>query len=465
MNKLICIVFIKVSLLCTSFAQIQIGTTFKGTFPNQKFGTAIDISNLGNRIIIASADSLRTVVVYELVNDDWIQLGEIFESRGIEGWDYVSISGDGLTIAMNWWDGMADKGQVRIFEWTNDTWISKGNIINAPNSGTRFSTSLSLNEDGNVIVIGDEKNNDIANCGGEVKIFQYNSGNWVQLGSDLNANESALFGEIVDISSSGYRIFVQSRLESLYKLYEFDGQEWQILDVPIDYALASVSHLIFNSIDGDCSHLILTGGTSDSSCIVSMAYEENEWIVSDRFCTYGDFFSNSSKSYQEISISKNGKVVAATFGTSSDYERIDIFKVQEGKLVQSDISIETSKRLGWNLRLSDLGDKLMISGRLEDEDFGAVRIYQLDIETSIENLNNISDDFIIFPNPTTGVVNIEMKNIGSYSLDIYDYTGKIALQIDNMENNQMDISNLERGIYYVELWNSNERIISKVLKL
>jgi hypothetical protein len=70
-------------------------------------------------------------------------------------------------------------------------------------------------------------------------------------------------------------------------------------------------------------------------------------------------------------------------------------------------------------------------------------------QTSPTSIKNIVSDLIIFPNPTSSLVNIK-----SYSLinpfSIYDITGKLILQnIGNAKEINIDISNFQSGIYVI----------------
>ena len=74
-------------------------------------------------------------------------------------------------------------------------------------------------------------------------------------------------------------------------------------------------------------------------------------------------------------------------------------------------------------------------------------------------------ELTIFPNPTTGFLNIEIEggNINQFSYTLLDSVGKMLGE--NRLNNQLDISHLQNGIYFIKVRNdkTNEMINRKII--
>ncbi len=83
-------------------------------------------------------------------------------------------------------------------------------------------------------------------------------------------------------------------------------------------------------------------------------------------------------------------------------------------------------------------------------------------------INNILDNEIsISPNPTTGIVNInltDLKDLSGLSLQIIDITGKIIYSKDKACLVTIDISNQPAGIYFIKIQTENEIITRKLIK-
>jgi uncharacterized repeat protein (TIGR01451 family) len=73
--------------------------------------------------------------------------------------------------------------------------------------------------------------------------------------------------------------------------------------------------------------------------------------------------------------------------------------------------------------------------------------------------------FRIYPNPTTGILQIEQKDNNDLNIKIYDNLGRLVLQKQsNSSNSNLDISNLADGIYFIAIQVDNELISRKILK-
>ena len=74
---------------------------------------------------------------------------------------------------------------------------------------------------------------------------------------------------------------------------------------------------------------------------------------------------------------------------------------------------------------------------------------------------DISDEFNLYPNPTTGVVQIN-TNLIIDSIDVYDVYGKLIKTIKN--NQHIDITELATGIYIAKIQSGNNIGVKKIIK-
>lgn len=73
--------------------------------------------------------------------------------------------------------------------------------------------------------------------------------------------------------------------------------------------------------------------------------------------------------------------------------------------------------------------------------------------------NNIT----IYPNPANNFINISTtENISN--VEVYNIVGKRVLSIKNLQNNQVDISNLASGMYMLRLTNGTSIATKKIIK-
>jgi hypothetical protein len=90
--------------------------------------------------------------------------------------------------------------------------------------------------------------------------------------------------------------------------------------------------------------------------------------------------------------------------------------------------------------------------------------YMYSVSTGIDALS-IKNAIYVFPNPSSGVVNINAGALGneSYNVTVYDMTGKILLI--GRDANTIDMSQLNNGIYLVNITSDNGISVSKKITL
>jgi hypothetical protein len=66
---------------------------------------------------------------------------------------------------------------------------------------------------------------------------------------------------------------------------------------------------------------------------------------------------------------------------------------------------------------------------------------------------------ILFPNPTNGILNIEIENLKK--ILVYDISGKLISEF--APNAQIDLSNLSKGLYLIKLFSNAGIIVDKIV--
>lgn len=83
-----------------------------------------------------------------------------------------------------------------------------------------------------------------------------------------------------------------------------------------------------------------------------------------------------------------------------------------------------------------------------------------------KNKHNESD-IVIFPNPSTGIFNIQTtKYIENVSLKVFDLNGRMIHQTkpENLENKILDLTNLQNGTYILDIENEDYNYSQKIIK-
>ena len=68
----------------------------------------------------------------------------------------------------------------------------------------------------------------------------------------------------------------------------------------------------------------------------------------------------------------------------------------------------------------------------------------------------------LFPNPTNGLLTIASKDTIT-AIDVFDHLGRKVNQFNAIQNNQIDLSHLEDGIYFVEIISAERKVVQKLI--
>lgn len=83
------------------------------------------------------------------------------------------------------------------------------------------------------------------------------------------------------------------------------------------------------------------------------------------------------------------------------------------------------------------------------------------IDASLSNDKILTDVLEIFPNPTHNIININ-SNKKINKIELYDLQGKLILKEN--ETDQINISNLKEGVYFIKIYTNNGLQIKKIIK-
>jgi len=167
-----------------------------------------------------------------------IQLGnDILGAPGDSSGQSVSMSGNGNFLAVGFplnSDNLPNAGLVRVYEYISDDWVQVGNDINGEGQNNFSGESISLNMDGTIVAVGADGNSDNGTNSGHVRIYMNTNGTWTQLGNDIDGKFTGdLSGYSVDLSNDGLKVAIGAILgegddidTGYASVYEYDGVSW-----------------------------------------------------------------------------------------------------------------------------------------------------------------------------------------------------------------------------------------------
>ncbi len=87
-------------------------------------------------------------------------------------------------------------------------------------------------------------------------------------------------------------------------------------------------------------------------------------------------------------------------------------------------------------------------------------------QTSMSTTEISSENVKIYPNPTTGIVHIDMGSEEIENVNVFDQSGRLVFnkKMNNSKKASVDIGNLPSGIYIMEVKTKNSKQVTKVMK-
>ena len=169
--------------------------------------------------------------IWQYSSGSWTQIGNDIdgEAAGDNSGYSVSLSSDGTIVAIGdrYTDGTTgsvsdDRGQVRVWQYSSGSWTQLGDDIDGETEGDQSGISVSLSSDGTIVAIGARYNDGTTGSAtdnrGHVRVWQRNENaaiGWTQLGDDIDGETTGdESGYSVSLSSDGTIVAIGAYLNN-----------------------------------------------------------------------------------------------------------------------------------------------------------------------------------------------------------------------------------------------------------
>lgn len=228
-------------------------------------------------------------------------------------------------------------GHARVFEYTSGSWTQLGSDIDGENADDHSGSAygLSLSHDGTRVALGSYRNDGNGINSGHVRVFEYINNSWTQMGSDIDG-ETAGDGDgtSLSLSSNGLIVATGASNTGRVSVFEYVNNSWRQMG---------------NGIDEEAA---------------------------------GDHGSN----WFGVSLSSNGSILAiggpGNDGNGNNCGHVRIFKYINDSWTQMGNNIEgeaAGDQFGWSTSLSSDGSRVAIGALYNDDNglnSGHVRIFE-----------------------------------------------------------------------------------------
>lgn len=180
---------------------VELGTGIAGEVFND-FPSGVSLSSDGNRIAMGSPGNDANgflsghVRIFEYDGSNWVQMGNNIEGESIGTGDQIgvherlSLSSNGLTVAIGSTGNNGRTGRVRVFRFNGLSWVQQGVDIDGEASGDDSGGSVSISANG-IVAIGATENDGSADLAGHVRVFEFPESLWTGSPITFSLNDNS----------------------------------------------------------------------------------------------------------------------------------------------------------------------------------------------------------------------------------------------------------------------------------
>ncbi|WP_452227243.1 T9SS type A sorting domain-containing protein [Lacinutrix cladophorae] len=478
------ILFILLIFPFICFSQIQIGEDIDGEAQGDESGWSVSTSYNGNIIAIGARSNdgngftdgfgynSGQVRVFENIGNHWIQVGQDIDglSEGDALGHSVSLSSNGNRIIIgsisNDYNG-DNSGQIVVYENINNVWTQIGQKINGEAEGDLFGYSVDVSSDGNIIAISGTYYDGNGSNSGFVRIYQLQNNSWTQIGQDIfGESDNDHSGYSINLSLNGNIIAIgapDNRAEGTSitkfghtRVYQNINNVWTQIGQDIDgdtYGDESGSSVNLSS-NGDFIAIGAIGNSVNANHSGRVRIFEkinNNWVQKGQ-SLYGDVYNDEFGTNAKLS--SDGTILAVSSdGSLNNPSFVRIFKwinnswVQQGQdIIKAGIK---------SINLSSDASTLVIGVGYNNY----TTVYDLSTLLSINEF--LESKILIYPNPTSTFLNIELLDNSEFKkVIIYNNLGQLISEENQLKIN---VSKYSKGIYFANINTAKGKIIKKFI--
>ena len=474
--------FLLIPIIAVS--QTQIGQKIEGDNGTNSFGRKVSMSHDGNIVAVAASNHnsfTGHVRVFENVSSTWTQLGAdiLGTATNDRSGSSIALSADGDVIAVgaptnNNSNGLS-AGHVRVFQYSSGSWIQLGNTIEGIATSDSFGETLDLSADGNILAVGLREHNGNGQNSGQVRIYQNIQGSWTPLGQNINGLQSGDgLGISLSLSDDGNIVAIGANAISTAGgptgytvVYQNVAGNWTQLGQVIYGTGPNHKSGYSTSLSSDGNTLAI--GAINANVSGTARIFENiggTWTqIGQDINAEGTADANGNA----LSLSSDGTILAVAAsineGSGPYAGHVRIFKNVSNSWVQMGTDIDAEEaydQFGSDVALSASGSELIVgaaaatTGNFKK---GYAKVYDLSGVLSTKKINAVN--FNVYPNPSSDILNIELDdNAILENVTIYNNLGQ---KVKSLKTTVIDVSNLAKGLYFVEVTTNIGKADQKVI--
>lgn len=476
-------------IVSISNAQTQIGGTIFG-MGQHEVGGIISLSGDGTTVAVSNywigfMTIPGKVSVYRNISGNYLPLGNSIDKEGVnDGNESTALSADGNTIAIgtvfNSGNGL-NSGHVRVYKYVSGNWTKIGNDIDG-NQGDLSGLSVSLSSDGSILAVSAHQNNNSnGQASGCVRIYKNVSGTWTKIGNDIIGKyQHEQSGTKISLSSMGNIVAISTKYNTKNGSTLFSGQvriyqnisgTWTQIGNDIDGDELSDENGLSTSLSGDGSIVAIGAPRHSKNGFESGLVRVFKNISGNWVQVGNNIYGKTADEHtgSSVSLSANGDIIAIGVpykggGMSNGKGAARIYKNISGNWVQIGNDFDgtaTSDVFGISVSLSSSGNIIAIGASTHTKMNFSGYIKVFDISNLLSSNSFVLENFNIYPNPTTDILNIELKeNLSLEKVLIYNISGQL---VKETSERTINVAGFVKGIYNVEVLTNQGKATKKII--
>jgi|GEM_PF-870719 len=458
----------------TSGTWTQIGQDIEGPNPDDKIGYKIVLSDDGTTLAFSAPNSKYTinnisyggfVKVYKNINNSWVQMGQELredDPMPIFGQTFgfglsLSLSSDGTTIAIGQNNPLNYNNKVIVYKFSSGNWTKIGEISRLTHqiaqSWGYYAWNISISGDGETVALSDITGYATGASApelGYVAVYKYQSGNWIKIGNTINGKSKlTVFGYRIALSENGGVLAISVPESDVngtnsghVEVYKINGNNWVQIGTDIVGEAAS----------DNCGTGLAISANGNILAIGCIGCDTPNGTDTGKVRVFQNIQGNWVE--QGSVIGQNaGDAIGWSIALSKDGHNLAI-----GNYGSGSVGAKPSKNIEEQLIIGDLP----ITNNYQAKGSGtagSVQVYDLSGILSSDTF--VLENFNIYPNPTTDILNIELKeNLTLEKVLVYDTTGKL---VKETTEKTINVSAFAKGMYNVQVVTNQGKATKKVI--
>lgn len=308
----------------------------------------------------------------------------------------------------------------------------------------------------NLIITGRFSSMDGVSANG---IASWDGSTWSALGSGVNE-------EIIDIEASGNNLYALGNFSMaggipVEGVAKWDGTSWTatsngpiIQNHPSAYIRSKGKVRILNNELYVCGWFIEgPWGSTVSIADTALRYDGNiGWTAIGT--------QNPIPQYNFFEVFNNKLAFFHNRGWHNSYELGFWDGYNWEYMVVNDALIDTM----FPLEIIVYQNELYVAGEIYDTNYAEIGIVKLDgVVAGQQDINPTIEDILVYPNPASNLVVIEIEQSNTAELILSDLSGKTILKKQLSEpRSEIDVSSFSKGLYFVSI-HTSEKVYTKKL--